>query len=101
MSMTVGDRTVTVAGHYKDMTQESVADGMKVIVDGHEVLVTDDQLSVDGKTEMLEPDQDVRSMWPRTARCRSSWSAKAKGPPKRPPSKHRLWGRQPAITLVK
>jgi|SRR5680860_191377 len=59
ISMTVGNRTVTVAGHYKDMTQESVADGMKVIVDGHEILITTDQLSVDDKTEMLEPDQDV------------------------------------------
>jgi hypothetical protein len=59
ISMTVGNRTVTVAGHYKDMTQESVADGMKVIVDGHVVLITTDQLSVDDKTEMLEPDEDV------------------------------------------
>ncbi len=59
ISMSVGNRTVTIAGHYKDMTQESVADGMKVIVDGHEVLITTDQLSVDDKTEMLEPDQDV------------------------------------------
>jgi len=59
ISMTVGNRTVTVAGHYKDMTQESVADGIKVVVDGHEVLITTDQLSVDDKTEMLEPDEDV------------------------------------------
>ena len=59
LSMTVGNRTVTVAGHYKDMTQESIANGMKVVVDGHEVVITDDQLSVDGKTEVVEPDQDV------------------------------------------
>lgn len=59
ISMTVGNRTVTVAGHYKDMTQESVADGIKVIVDGHEVLITTDQLSVDGKMKTLEPDEDV------------------------------------------
>jgi hypothetical protein len=59
IAMTVGNRTVTVAGHYKDMTQESVADGIKVIVDGHEILVTTDQLSVDGKMETLEPDEDV------------------------------------------
>jgi len=59
ISMTVGTRTVTVAGHYKDMTQESVADGIKVIVDGHEVLVTAEQLSVDGKAQVLEPDEDV------------------------------------------
>jgi hypothetical protein len=59
MSMTVGNRTVTVAGHYKDMRQESLANGIKVVVDGHDVEITDDQLSVDGKTEMVEPDQDV------------------------------------------
>jgi hypothetical protein len=59
LSMTVGNRTVTVAGHYKNMTQESLADGIKVIVDGHEVLVSSDQLTVDGKAQVLEPDQDV------------------------------------------
>ena len=59
ISMTVGNRTVMVAGHYKDMTQESVADGIKVIVDGHEILITTDQLSVDGQMETLEPDENV------------------------------------------
>jgi len=59
ISMSVGNRTVTVAGHYKDMTQESVADGIKVVVDGHEILITTDQLSIDGKMETLEPDEDV------------------------------------------
>lgn len=59
LSMTVGSRTITVAGHFKNMTQESVADGIKVIVDGHEVLLADDQLSVDGKTDVLEPGQNV------------------------------------------
>ena len=32
---------------------------MKVIVDGHEVIVAGDQLAVDGKVQVLEPDQDV------------------------------------------
>jgi hypothetical protein len=59
LSMTVGTRTVTVAGHYKNMQQESIADGIKIIVDGHEISVTADQLTVDGKTEVIEPDQDV------------------------------------------
>jgi hypothetical protein len=59
MSMTVGNRTVTVGGHYKSMTQESLADGVKVMVDGHEIVVSADQLSVDGKTQVLEPGQDV------------------------------------------
>ena len=59
MSMTVGGRTVTVGGHYQNMTQESLADGIKVTVDGHEIVVSDGQLTVDGKTQLLEPDQDV------------------------------------------
>ena len=59
MSMTVGSRTVTVGGHFKDMTQESLADGVKVVIDGHEIVVTGDQLTVDGKTQVLEPGQDV------------------------------------------
>jgi hypothetical protein len=59
MSMTVGNRTVTVGGHFKSMTQESLADGIKVIVDGHVILVSGDQLTVDGKTQVLEPGQDV------------------------------------------
>jgi hypothetical protein len=57
--MTVGSRTVTVGGHYKNMTQESLAEGVKVTVDGHEIEVTADQLEVDGKTQVLEPGQDV------------------------------------------
>jgi len=59
MSMTVGNRTVTVGGHYKSMTQESLADGIKIVVDGHEITVSADQLTVDGKTQVLEPVQDV------------------------------------------
>ncbi len=59
LALSVGNRTVTVAGHYKSMTQESVADGIKVIVDGHEVVVSEDQLTVDGKVQVVEPDQDV------------------------------------------
>ncbi len=59
VSMTVGTRTVTVGGHYKDMTQELLADGMKIIVDGHEITIGADQLEVDGKTQVLEPNQDV------------------------------------------
>ena len=59
MSMTVGSRTVTVGGHYKDMTQETLADGIKVVIDGHVIIVSADQLTVDGKTQVLEPGQDV------------------------------------------
>ena len=59
ISMTVGSRTVTVGGHYKDMTQETLADGIKVTIDGHVIIVSADQLTVDGKTQVLEPGQDV------------------------------------------
>jgi hypothetical protein len=59
MSMTVGSRTVTVGGNFKDMTQESLADGLKVVIDGHVIIVSGDQLTVDGKTQVLEPGQDV------------------------------------------
>ncbi len=59
LSISLGNRTVTVAVHYKDLTQESRADGVKVVVDGHEVSLTDDQLMVDGKAQVLEPDKDV------------------------------------------
>jgi len=58
-TLAVGDHTVTVAGHYKNLSQESVADGIKIIVEGHEIMVTGDQLSVDGKAEVLEPEENV------------------------------------------
>ena len=61
IALTVGNRTLTVAGHYKykSLTQESVPDGIKVILDGHEIVVTADQLSVDGTVEVLEPGENV------------------------------------------
>jgi hypothetical protein len=59
MSLTVGARTVTVGGHFKNMTQETLADGIKVKIDGHEIVVTGDQLTVDGNTQVLEPGQNV------------------------------------------
>ena len=59
LALAVGNRTINVAGHFKDMTQETIADGIKIVVDDHEVVVSSDQLSVDGKTQILEPGQDV------------------------------------------
>jgi hypothetical protein len=41
------------------LTQESLADGIKIVVDGHVITINDDQLTMDGKTQVLEPDQDV------------------------------------------
>jgi len=58
-ALTVGTRTVTVAGHYETLSQESVADGVKIIVEGHEIMVTEDQLSVDGSAQVLEPEEHV------------------------------------------
>jgi len=58
-ALTVGSRTVTVAGHYETLSQESVADGVKIIVEGHEIMVTADQLSVDGAAQVLEPEENV------------------------------------------
>ncbi len=68
MSMTVGSRTVTVGGHYKDMTQESLADGMKINIDGHVITIGAGSAHVDGKTQVLEPDQDVEIRSTRRAR---------------------------------
>jgi autotransporter translocation and assembly factor TamB len=59
VSMAVGDRTLTVGGHYKSMTQESLADGIKIVVDDHQIVLSTDQLTVDDKTQVLEPGQDV------------------------------------------
>lgn len=58
-ALTVGGRTVTVEGHYETLSQESIADGVKIIVEGHEIMVTSDQLSVDGKAQVLEPEENV------------------------------------------
>lgn len=58
-AITVGNRTVTVAGHYKTLSQETVSDGVKIIVEGHEIMVTADQLSVDGEAQVLEPEDNV------------------------------------------
>jgi hypothetical protein len=59
VSVEVGDHTVTVGGQYKNVTQESMADGMSIIVDGHEITINADQLTVDGKAQVLEAGQDV------------------------------------------
>ena len=59
MSVEVGDHTVTVTGAHKNVTQESMADGMDIKVDGHEIAINADQLTVDGKTQVLEAGQDV------------------------------------------
>ena len=85
MTMTVGNRTVTVAGYYKDMRQESIANGVKVVVDGHEIEITEDQLSVDGKTEVVEPDQDVTVFVGENGKLQVKVLAEGEGAPEEAP----------------
>jgi hypothetical protein len=56
--ISVGQRTITVS-HYKDMTQESMADGVKIVADGHVINATPDAITVDGKPVSIDPSQDV------------------------------------------
>lgn len=59
ISVTVGDRIVTVSGYYKSIAQEDLADGLSIKVDGHAIELAGDQLTVDGKTQALEPGRNV------------------------------------------
>ena len=56
--ISVGQRTLTVS-HYKDMTQESIADGVKIVADDHVITATPDAITIDGKTQDFDPSQDV------------------------------------------
>jgi major membrane immunogen (membrane-anchored lipoprotein) len=56
--ISVGQRTITVS-HYKNMTQESIADGVKIVTDGHIISVTPDALTIDGNAQSFDPAQDV------------------------------------------
>lgn len=60
VEMSFGNHLVTVKGHYKDFSQDLLADGLIVAVDGHKITVTGDQVIVaGGVTHDLEPDQSV------------------------------------------
>ncbi len=59
ITVTAGDHTLTVGGHYKSIAQGETADGLSIKVDGHDILLSGDQLAVDGKTQALEPGQNV------------------------------------------
>jgi len=85
LSLSIGNRTVTVAGHYKDMTQESISNGMKVVVDGHEIQITGDQLTVDGNTQVLEPDQDVMVYVPEDGKVQVKIVQESEGAPEEAP----------------
>jgi hypothetical protein len=56
--ISIGQRTITVS-HYKDMTQESMADGVKIVADGHVITATPDAITVDGKPVSIDPNQDI------------------------------------------
>jgi hypothetical protein len=56
--ISVGQRTITVM-HYKNMTQETTADGVKIVIDGHVITATADAITIDGKAQTFDPTQDV------------------------------------------
>ena len=56
--ISIGQRTITVS-HYKGLTQETTADGVKIVVDGHTITATPDAIAIDGKEQTFDPTQDV------------------------------------------
>src|SRR6476660_1712543 len=56
--ISVSQRTVTFS-HYKNLTQETTADGVKIVVDGHTITATADAITIDGKAQAFDPTQDV------------------------------------------
>ena len=56
--ISIGQKTITVS-HYKDLTQETTAEGVKIVVDGHTITATADAISVDGKPQNFDPTQDI------------------------------------------
>jgi ABC-type Na+ efflux pump permease subunit len=54
----VGQRTIALS-HYKEMTQELLSNGVKIVADGHEITATADSVTVDGKKLEIDPTQDV------------------------------------------
>jgi hypothetical protein len=59
VEMSFGTHLVTVKGHYKDLTQETIAEGLLIAVDGNEIMVNDAQVTAAGLTHVLEPGQNV------------------------------------------
>jgi hypothetical protein len=56
--ISVGQRTISVS-HYKDFTQETTANGVKMVVDGHTISATPEEITIDGAEQTIAPDQDV------------------------------------------
>ncbi|MGI8853463.1 MAG: hypothetical protein ACR2GC_09280 [Methyloceanibacter sp.] len=59
VEMSFGTHLVTVKGHYKDLTQETIAEGLLIAVDGNEITVNDAQVTAAGLTHVLEPGQNI------------------------------------------
>ena len=56
--ISMGQRTITVS-HYKNLTQETTADGVRIMVDGHTIVATNDAITIDGTAQTFDPTQDV------------------------------------------
>jgi hypothetical protein len=56
--ISMGQRTITVS-HFKNLTQETTADGVRIMVDGHNIVATNDAITIDGKAQTFDPTQDV------------------------------------------
>jgi cytoskeletal protein RodZ len=56
--ISIGQRTITVS-HFKNLTQETTADGVKIVADGHTITATQDAITIDGKPQNFDPTQDV------------------------------------------
>jgi hypothetical protein len=56
--ISIGQRTITIS-HYKGMTQESIADGVKIVADDHVISATPDAITIDGAVQSFDPTQDV------------------------------------------
>jgi hypothetical protein len=57
--ISIGQRTITIS-HYKNLTQETTADGVKIVVDGHTITATPDAIAIDGKVQTFDPTQDMK-----------------------------------------
>lgn len=73
--ISIGQRTITVS-HYKNLTQETTADGVKIVVDGHVITATPDAITIDGKPQTFDPAQDVEI----TVDDKGAAQAKTQGP---------------------
>jgi len=56
--ISIGQRTISVS-HFKGFTQETTGDGVKMVVDGHTITATPDEITIDGAEQDIAPDQDV------------------------------------------